>query len=141
MWLRLLNSAIAINSPPSGATAGFSLRSRQPGLQGYWRGKNDGVLLIKSTAGSGTMTATFRVWAYSPLTAAWHVLGSNSTEASRGVLNTASAVDEDGADNLHHAEPVTGLAAFTRVYLEVTAISGTDTAVSAYLVTVDDGQL
>lgn len=141
MYLKLLDAATAANSPPSSATAGHSLRHRQTGGQGYWRGKNDGVLLIKSTAGSGTMTATFRVWCYSPLTAAWHALGSNSTEASRGLLNTASAVDEDGTDNIHHAEPITGLGAFTRIYLEITTIGGTSTAVSAYLVTVDDGQL
>lgn len=141
MWLKLLTAATATNSPPSGASAGVSLRHRQIGGEGFWRGKNDGVILIKSTAGSGTMTATFRVWCYSPLTAAWHPLGSNSTESLRGVLNAQSAVDEDGADNLTHAEPITGLAAFTRIYIEITAISGTSTAVSCWLVTVDDGEL
>lgn len=141
MYLKLLDAATAVNSPPSGASAGHSLRARQPGGQGYWRGKNDGVILIKSTAGSDVMTATFRVWCYSPLTEAWHALGSNATEASRGLLNAESAVDEDGDDSLHHAEPITGLGAFTRIYLEIVAIEGTETAVSAWLTTVDDGQL
>lgn len=141
MWLKLLTAATATNSPPSGASAGHSLRHRQPGLEGYWRGKNDGVILVKSTAGSGTMTVTLRVWCYSPLTAAWHPLGSNATEATRGVLNDGNAIDEDGSDNLVHAEPITGLGAFTRIYLEITAIGGTSTAVSAWLTTVDDGAL
>lgn len=87
------------------------------------------------------MTVTLRVWCYSPLTAAWHPLGSNATEATRGVLNDGNAIDEDGSDNLVHAEPITGLGAFTRIYLEITAIGGTSTAVSAWLTTVDDGAL
>ncbi len=142
MFIRLLNAATATNSPPSGASAGVSLRTRQPGVDGgNWRGKNDGVFLVKSTAGSGTMTVTLRVWGYSPLTSAWHPLGSNATEATRGVLNAGNAIDEDGADVLTHSEPVSGLAAFSRIYLEITAIGGTSTAVSTWLTTVDDGEL
>ena len=87
------------------------------------------------------MTVTLRVWCYSPLTTVWHPLGSNATEATRGVLNGGNAIDEDGADTLVHAEPITGLGAFTRIYLEVTAIGGTNTAVSSWLTTVDDGAL
>lgn len=143
MFLRLLNAATATNSPPSGATAGVSLRQRQPGVDGgNWRGKNDGVILVKSTAGSGTMTVTLRVWGYSNLTSAWHPLGSDATTvANRGVLNEEGAIAEDGADNLVHAEPISGLGAFTRIYLEITAIGGTSTAVTSYLTTVDDGAL
>jgi hypothetical protein len=141
-FLKLLSAATATNSPPSGATAGFSLRSRQPGIDGaQWNGKSDGVILVRSSAGTGTMTVTLRMWGYSPLTANWHPLGTNATMASRGVLNQGNAITEDGSDILTHAETVTGLAAFTRIYLEITAIGGTNTAINAYLVGVDDGSL
>lgn len=137
--IQLLNAATATNSPPSGATAGFPLKDKTPGKGPAFRWNHypSGVILVKSTAGSGTMTVTLRVWCYSPVTSAWHPLGSSSTVANRGVLNAQSAIAEDGADNLVHAEPVTGLGAFTRIYLEITAIGGTATAVSAYL--VEDG--
>ena len=137
--IQLLSAATATNSPPSGATAGFPLRGRTPGKpqQNVWNHYPTGVILVKSSAGSATMTVTLRVWCYSPHTAAWHPLGSNSTESLRGVLNNASAIDEDGADNIVHAEPVTGLGAFSRIYLEITAIGGTSTAINAYL--VEDG--
>lgn len=141
-WIRLVNAATGTNGAPSTATDGVSLRTRQPGLDGAsWRGRNSGVILLKSTAGSGTMTVTVRMWAYSPLTAAWHPLGSSGTEADRGKLNGGNAIDEDGSDNVVHAEPVSGLGAFTRLYSEITAIGGTATAITIYLTTTDDGMI
>lgn len=137
--LQLLSAAIATNGVPSGATAGFDLKQRTPGRSSAnrWQHYPTGVILVKSSAGSGTMTVTLRVWCYSLVTAAWHPMGSSATESLRGVLNAQSAIDEDGADVLVHAEPITGLGAFARIYLEVTAIGGTSTAINAYL--VEDG--
>jgi hypothetical protein len=135
MHLKLLTAATATNSPPSGATAGHSLNGDQAGLGlGWgWRKANVGNVVVKSTAGSGVMTVTLRLWCYSASSAAWHPLGSDATESLRGVLNAKSAIDEDGADTITHAEPVTGLKGFSRIYCEVTAISGTSTAVSVWL--------
>lgn len=92
------------------------------------------VLMAYSTAGSGTMSATLRLWAYNPTPNKWFPLGSSSTEANRGVLNEQSAIDEDPVDTLIHAEPIYGLSAFTRCYVQITNISGVGTTVSAYLV-------
>lgn len=137
--LQLLNAATATNSPPSGATAGVSLKGKTHGKppEYRWNHYPTGVILVKSTAGSGVMTATLRVWCYSPITAAWHPLGINATMSLRGVLDDGTALTEDGADVLVHAERVSGLGAFTSIYLEVVAIGGVSTAVSAYL--VEDG--
>ena len=137
--LELLSAATATNSPPSGATAGHSLRGTQPGKpQSYtWYHRPTGVVLVKSTAGSGTMTVTIRLWGYNPTTAKWHPLGSSTTEADRGKLNNQSAIDEDNADELVHAEPISGLGTFSRLYAEVTAIGGTSTAVTVLLVESD----
>lgn len=139
-YLKLLTAATATNSPPSGATAGFTLRGQVPGTSDqFWDGHDDGVILVRSTAGSGTMTVTLRIWGYSPLSAAWHPLGTGATEANRGVLNEGNAIDEDGSDIIVHAETISGLSAFNRIYLEVTVISGTATAVSAWLQTLSVG--
>lgn len=137
--LELLTAATATNSPPSGATAGVALRGQQPGRsrKHRWYHQPSGVLVLKSTAGSGVMTVTIKMWGYSPHTAAWHPLGSSATEADRGKLNDKNAIDEDGADVLTHAEPITGLGAFTRLYAEITAISGTSTAVTLQLLESD----
>lgn len=138
--LKLLTAATATNSPPTTATQGFSLKGRTPGqTQAHtWYHRDSGVIIVRSTAGTGTMTVTLRVWGYNPHSASWHPLGSSSTESLRGVLNAQSAIDEDGSDILTHAEPVTGLAAFSRIYLEITVISGTNTAVSAWLTESDE---
>ena len=137
--IQLLTAATATNSPPSGATAGFPLKDKTPGKAPNFRWNHypSGVVLVKSTAGSGTMTVTLRLWCYSPATAAWHPWGQAALVANRGVLNQGNAITEDGADNLTHAEPVTGLGSVTRIYLEITAIGGTSTAVSAYLLESD----
>lgn len=133
--LKLLAAATTTNSPPSGATAGHSLKGQQPGLgpKFTWYHQNTGTIVVKSTAGSGVMTVTLRLWGYNPHSASWHPLGSDATESLRGVLNAKSAIDEDGADVLTHAEPVSGLGSFTRLYVEITAIGGTATAVDVYL--------
>jgi hypothetical protein len=135
MHLKLLAAATATNSPPSGATAGYSLNGDQPGQPfGYgWRKANCGVIVVESTAGSGTMTVTLRLWCYSASSGSWVPLGSDATESLRGVLNAKSAIDEDGADTLAHTESVSGLGGFSRIYCEVTAISGTSTAVDVWL--------
>jgi hypothetical protein len=137
--LELLAAATAINFPPSGATAGVALRGTQPGkTQKYtWYHQPSGVIQVYSTAGSATMTVTVKLWGYGVHSAKWHPLGSSTTEADRGKLNNQSAIDEDVADELVHAEPITGLGAFSRIYAEITAIGGTSTAVTVLLVESD----
>jgi hypothetical protein len=138
--LELLTAVTAINSPPSGATAGVSLRGRQPGraIKFRWHNWPNGVVLVKSTAGSGTMTVTVKMWGYNADAAKWYPLGSSTTEADRGKLNNQSTIDEDVSDELVHAEPISGLRAFNRIYAEITAIGGTATAVTVQLVKAEN---
>ncbi len=139
MQLQLLTAATATNSAPTTAAAGSSLHlGSNPGRpnEGFSLSTlDDCVLLMKSTAGSGTMTVTLKLWGYcaSP-TAAWHPLGTHTVDASRGLLNEATAIGEVTADALSFSQVITGLRHFDRVYLEITAIGGTSTAVSAWLV-------
>lgn len=127
--IQLLAAATATNGVPSGADAGVA-------LQDVWPGPAfpSGMIHIASTAGSGTMTATFKWWGYWYCSAVWAPVGAHATAASRGLLNLASAVDETQADLLRHAEVVSIPWGMDRTYLEITAIGGTATAVSAWLV-------
>lgn len=126
--ITLLTAATAVNGAPSGATAGVAL-PHQTDLA---------TLFVHNTAGSATMTVTLRLWGYKTSTAKWYPLGTG-TAALKGVLNAGAAIAEDatlGADTLLHCEVVTSLHKINRVYLEVAAIGGTSTAVTAVLACV-----
>jgi hypothetical protein len=77
------------------------------------------IIMVKSTAGSGTMTATPVLWGYSVLNAEWYRIGG---------LNGGTALAEVAADTLSHTELIVGLRPFTRLAVELT-VSGTNTAV------------
>lgn len=119
--ITLLSAATATNSAPSAATDGAAI----PHLCDY------ATILLKSTAGSGTMTVTCKLWGYNTQQAAWYPLGTHATAASKGLLNEANAIAETSADGIKHAEQVQGLRSFQRLYLEITAIGGTSTAITA----------
>jgi hypothetical protein len=129
--LKLLEAATATNGSPVGTpTAGYPIGDLVKG------GSPDGTIFIASTAGSGTMTVTLRLWGYDATANAWAPLGTG-TAALKGILNGGVAIAEDstiGADVLRHTEVVGSLWAFDRIYLEITAIGGTATAISAWLV-------
>jgi hypothetical protein len=127
--VEILASATATNSPPS-ANAGVAVNA----LSLYGSVPQRGALVIASTAGSGTMTATFRLWGKLPVASGiWVPLGPG-TDAAKGVINTGSAIGETGSDTLRHSEMVENLGMFERLYVEITAIGGTATAVTAWMV-------
>ena len=127
----LLASVTATNSPPSGASAGLAITDIS-NLYNFM--PSEAGLLLYSTAGSGTMTCTARLWGYHPGPAAWFPLGTGA-DATKGTINAASTLDETAADKLRHLEPLALLGiAGSRLYLEITAIGGTSTAVTAEIV-------
>lgn len=139
MYVTLLTSATATNSAPTSATQGVLIKKvgEGRGLGGAQRG----LLLLKSTAGSGTMTCTVKLWGYISAgsgdaaipAAGWYPLGTSSTAANKGIINEASAIGETTADGIAHAEVVENLFCFRRLYAEITAIGGTSTAVSVFV--------
>lgn len=126
-------TGIAITGMSGGADVGFPLNGSVPGTRYHWNLHDAGVFQLRSTAGSDTMTVSIRIWVYSELTHAWHPLGIHSTMASRGLLNDATTIAEDGSDVLVHAEPVQYLSGFDRIYAQVVSIGGTNTAVDMFL--------
>lgn len=129
--LSLLVAATATNSAPSGASAGVALTAFD--VKGLGWSPRVGSLRIWSSAGSGTMTATIRLWGYDSLIADWLPLGPGA-DATKGTINDGNALGETGANIIRHTEPVDLPCHFERLYVEVTAIGGTATAINAALV-------
>ena len=124
--VELLASATATNGAPSGASAGLDVNA----LRGLGSIPTTVGLEIVSTAGSGTMTATYRIWGYG---SDWIPLGTGGTGTTKGTLNSGSADTEASTDVLRHAETLNYPGLFSRLYLEITAIGGTATAVTGYI--------
>jgi hypothetical protein len=128
--IELLATTTATNSPPSGASAGLATSS----ILDYFGSIPDPMtLLLESTAGSGTMTVTAKLWGYTPLDGGtWVPLGTGG-DTTKGIINAGAAIGETTSDRILHAEPFQLTGSFQRYYLEITAIGGTSTAVKAYL--------
>ena len=84
------------------------------------------------------MTATYRLWGYGGTN--WFPLGNGSTGSTKGTINSGNADTETSADLIRHMEPINYPAFCTRLYLELTAIGGTSTAVTGYIRVARDVQ-
>ncbi len=120
--ITLFTASTATSAVPTLATNGAAL----PGTVDL------ATLFLHSTAGSATMTVTCRLWGYNTQLAKWYPLGAG-TAAGKGVINAGAAIAEDIADTILHCEVINSLHRIQRVYLQITAIGGTDTAVTAVL--------
>ena len=131
IYLEVFSGRTATSTAPTVVTEGVDLLPVARHLGGM---PQEASLVVLSTAGSATMTVTCRSWGWldSPLSA-WFPLGPG-TAAAKGTINEGAALDETGTDLIRHSEPVYFAGHFKRYELQVTAIGGTATAVSAYLV-------
>jgi hypothetical protein len=121
--VELLASAVAANGIPTGA-AGIATSA----LGAYGKIPDKIRVAVASTAGSGTMTVTLRVW----LRAANIWFRAKDLNASSAAPHTAVAIAETSADAIQYSEEVTGIACADRIFLEIVAIAGTLTAVTGY---------
>lgn len=119
--IELLTSRTSVNGAPSG-DAGIALAA----FRALFGGRiPDGLpIALKSTAGSGTMTVSARLWIRLGSTLGWFTAGS---------LNAGSAIAETSADSIQYSEVVDDLDHADRAYIEITAIAGTGTSVGGYL--------
>lgn len=104
---------VASQAAPSASTDGKAL-SITP-LQG--------TVIVESHTGSGTMTATVKIYCYHPYFEKWFLIKA---------LNGGSAIAETGTDLIQYAEEVTGLYGFTRVAASV-ATAGTAPLVEVWI--------
>lgn len=123
VW-RILDAATATNSPPSGALAGVANPAASVNPL-----PTEVTVAVYSTAGSGVMTATIKLWGYLAAPGVWVPMGVGA-DTTKGTLNAGAAIGETTADKILHSERVVGLFSYDRVYAEVTAIGGTATAVT-----------
>jgi hypothetical protein len=95
-----------------------------------------GTLRIASTAGSGTMTISGRLWGYYPavpipaggtVPARWCPLGTSDdgTDALRGAVNGGFPIGETSTDQVDFVEQVAGFDMATRLAFQCTAVTGT----------------
>ena len=123
--IELLASAAATNGIPT-STAGIDCNL----LRSKGRIPDKIRVGVASTAGSGTMTVTLRVWGRAG--AVWFRL--KDLNASSAAPHTAVAISETSADAIQYSEEVSGMSGCDRLYLEIVAIAGTLTAVTGYAI-------
>lgn len=109
----------------------YSVASEVVTIKNNNRNGTTGNVTITETVANGTFAVTGMSGGVDFV---WVPLGTHVTGTSKGLINEASAVDESTSDNLEHCEVISNLDCFERLYLQVTAIGGTATAVDAILV-------
>lgn len=78
-------------------------------------------VFVQSTAGSGVMTATLKLWGFNAELGRWFDLG---------LMNGGSPIEESKADTLSWSQAVASPNAFTRLYVEIVgALGGAATAI------------
>ncbi len=125
--IQLLAAATATNGPPTAITHGVEINELIKQFS-----PRRGIITVASTAGSDTMSCTLRAWGYGGMSGTWIPPGIG-TGSAKGLLNAGASIGETGTDMIRHAEPVEDIMFFRRVYLEIVAIGGTATALSAWL--------
>ncbi len=134
----ILSGAIATSVAPSAATDGVQMypneADRSIGYSIGYAGKvgRESVVFVKSTAGSGAMDVTIRLWGYLAGPDAWFPLGAG-VDGTKGTINAGSAMGETGANSIAHCEPLYLAGHFDRLYAQVTGINGTSTAVDVWV--------
>lgn len=128
--VQVLTAETGTTAAPSAATDGVETNSLKVG----GNVPDAATIVVQSTAGSGSMTVTLKLWGYDTDSAKWSPVGTNATAANKGLLNGGAAIPEGPvADTINHRELFFYLGHFDRLFLEVTAIGGTATAVSAWI--------
>ncbi len=124
---KLLDGASADNSPPTKGSDGINLHElrRADGTLPEWV-----TVAIRGT-GTGTVTATFRLW-FRYLN--FWVPAGNGTDADKGKLNDATAVGEVATDTVLHAQPVRVPEHADRAYLEMLSSGGSALSFNAYII-------
>lgn len=122
--VEMLASAIAANNAPTD-DAGISINqlAKFGFIPEFLR------CAVKSTAGSGTMSVTIRVWMRLGALG-WIV--ARPFNASSAAPQTAVLISETSADSIAYSEVVELSSAADRLYMEIVAIAGTNTAVTGY---------
>jgi len=127
-WLNVLNAATATNSAPTVVTDGVALPINR-------RGKTV-VVRFRQSATSGARTYTVKLWGYC---AGEHTAADAVIAATAGWVDleeevSQASVSADGS----FARVFECITVFSRIYAEITAITGTATKVSVALALTEE---
>lgn len=99
----------------------------------------ESVLVLFTTAGSGTMAGTFTIWGY----LAKGTAGANGPNGGNGIwvpyIKVNGGTAFSSTSPITYAERDLNLGLFDRLYLQLTAVGGTGTAWEAWLNTARAG--
>lgn len=136
----LLSGITATNGQPALATDGVNMypTARQgdaaDGICFGGRASREATIYVKGVATGGTASVTARLWGYSAALGEWVPVGTGG-DTTKGLLNAGAAMGATKTNKVLHAEPLLLAGHFDRLYLEVTAISGTTMTVEAWVAT------
>jgi len=121
-WLNALNAATAANSAPTAATDGVAVPINRMGKVVVFR------LAHTTTAGNDARTCSIKLWGYCPGSAsAAGAAVSSAAWDDMGETYDLASVSADGSVVALVTEAVT---IYSRIYVELTAVSGTGTAIT-----------
>lgn len=131
----ILAAGTTASAAPSSASHGVALP----------KNVKKGAIVVRSTAGSGVMTALLRTWLWwddgnvNPLI--WYPAGSDPTGAGdstkAGLLNSGVAISEISADVLRHAQ-IINVNGANRIAVEIAAaLGGSSTALEVVFVVLE----
>lgn len=135
----LLSGATGVTGQPAlptdGCPRGGSVSDKAQADVGYdYPGKPAAVSTI-AIQGAGGTTATFRLWGYIPALAQWVPVGATPAgDSLKGTLNNGVAIGQSKAGLVLHSEPILYTGHFSRLYLEVVAVTGTFTSIDAVII-------
>jgi hypothetical protein len=137
--IRLLEAATATNGVPSSyAAAGVDVGAILDERYGKGAWPSSCGVAVHTSAGSGTMTATIKLWGgvlgIGAAAAGVYLSAGTGAAATSGLLNGGAAFDEHASDNINRLDVIDLPGICRKWYAEVTAIGGTGTAVTVDLI-------
>jgi hypothetical protein len=131
-WINVLNAATAANNPPSAATDGLLVPPDRVGKGTVIR------LRHTTTAGDDARTCTVKLWGYCPGEIAAPKESLPTLRAETDIASSAGWDDMDEEYSLTSVSADGNVTAFVleyptiyqRLYVELTAVTGTGTAIS-----------
>lgn len=138
--IKLIENVIATSAAPSAATDGVPVHQTKlyetadKALSYSQHPAAEATLVIDVVGSAGTVTGMFRLWGYQECTGKWYPMGTGA-DADKGKVNEGTELGEVASNVVLHAEPVLYVGHFDRIYLQCTAIGGTDATANAWLVT------
>lgn len=137
--VRILEGATAVNSPPSTyAAAGVDVGAILDGVFGAKTWPASCGVAVTTSAGSGVMSATVKMWGgvlgIGAAAAGKYLAAGTGAGAGAGLLNGGAAYDEHAADDIGRLDVIALPRICRKWYAEITAITGTATAVNVDLI-------